>query len=225
MKKNVFISITKILTTSILGLLILTSCQHPNSKAFNQPVENKSDTKKIPTTDSSKLIVHLDSLPQINFPYGEGGPDQKTSPVLNLSEFKDKKLFGLPLTRIKTQIGGGILDDDRVDSTFSLTDNKFKASWDLIAKTPKFFVIEINGVILATLTYDLKVIDAINTETHDPANNNHFNADRYSTINRDLTIVLHHKWYMVGESGNDENEKDDEDWFINKDGRFIRKIN
>jgi len=200
MKRIVSISIPKVLTTSILGLLFLTSCQHSNNKSVSQLIENKSAAKKIlvPITDSGKLIAHLDSLPQIKFPYGEGGPDQQTSPVLNLSEFKNRKLFNLPLTRIKTQIGGGILDDDRVDSTFNLTDNKFKASWDLIAKTPKFFVIEINGVILATLTYNLKVIDAINTETHDPANNNHFNADRYSTINKNLTIVLHHKWYMVG---------------------------
>lgn len=79
--------------------------------------------------------------------------------------------------------------------------------------------------MLATLTYNLKVIDAINTETHDPGNNNHFNADRYSTINKDLTIVLHHKWYMAGEGQYNENEKSDEDWFIDKDGRFMQKTN
>lgn len=226
MRRIVSISITEILTTSIFALLFLTSCRHPNNKLVGQPFKNDSVTKKIsvPLTDSSKLMAHLDSLPKIRFPYGEGGQDQKNSPVLNLSEFKDKKLFNIPLTRILTKVGGGILDDDRVDSTFNLTDQSFKANWELIARTPKFFVIEIDGIVLATLTYNLKVIDAIKTETHDPANNNHFNADRYSTIDKDLTIVLHHKWYMAGEEG-DESEKEDEDWFINKDGRFMQKTN
>jgi len=226
MRKMKFVFTIRILTIYSLGLLLfVTSCRHSDNKFVGQTIEKDSIKKKVsvPITDSSKLMAHLDSLPQIKFPYGEGGQDQKTPPALNLSEFKDKKLFKLPLTLIRTQIGGGILDDDRVDSTFNLTDRNFKANWELIARTPKFFVIEINGVMLATVTYDLKLIDAINTETHDPANNNHFNADRYSTIDKDLTIVLHNKWYMAGEGGNDESEKDDEDWSINKDGHFIKK--
>lgn len=207
-----------------MGLLFVTSCGHSNKKFVGQTIEKDSIKKKasVPITDSCKLMAHLDSLSQIKFPYGEDGQDQKVSPVLNLSEFKGKKLFNLPLTLIPTKIGGGILDDNRVDSTFNLTENNFKANWELITRTPKFFVIEIDGIVLATLTYDLKVIDAINTETHDPGNNNHFNADRHSTINKDLTIVLHNKWYMAGGEG-DESEKDDEDWCINKGGHFIRK--
>ncbi|MBK8847505.1 MAG: hypothetical protein IPO27_13540 [Bacteroidetes bacterium] len=52
----------------------------------------------------------------------------------------------------------GSIDAEENDTTFNLTDNNYIAKWNLIAKTPKFVVLEVHSdyAFLVTLTYDKK---------------------------------------------------------------------
>lgn len=220
----------------ILGLLSFTSCKQPVNKIINKGSQNVERIKNtinntlktsVSLTNSAKLIKHLDSLPKIKFPY-ESEWYNRSFPTIDISDFKNKKLFKIRYKLIETQIGGGLLDDDRIDSTFNLADTiSYKAGWNLIEKTPQFVVIEVNdGVKLVTLTYNLKVIDAINSAVADPSGNSHFNANRHSTIYKNLKIVLHHEYSVqVDERGNFEKEEDSEKWFIDKMGHFQKNKN
>ena len=173
--------------------------------------------------DSIALLKHLDSIPKINFPYNSTTSNGFTT--INLSEFKNKKLFDIPYKRIPTIIGGGGINMDETDSTFNLTDKNFIAEWNLIKKTQKFLVIEVkfNYVKLVTMDYNLNVIDAIESGASDPSSNVHFSAERVSIINNDLTIDLVHTYSVqTDEKYNYNTETQEENWFIDKNG-FFRK--
>ena len=179
-------------------------------KAFVKPI--------LPTTDSGRLILHLDSLPKIKFPFKSEWYN-RTFPTVCISEFKNKKLFNLPLKLIPTQIG---LDDDEADSTFNLVDTTYRGKWNLIIKKPNFIVLEVENH-LVTMAYDLKVIDAINSAG--AQGNNHWNVERFSTIYKNLKIVIHNEYIVqVDEAGNFETQaKWNEKWFIDKNGHFKKK--
>ena len=178
----------------------------------------------MPLTDSVRLLKHLDSLPPIKFPFGSEAYNRNFNSI-NLSEFKGKKLFKLKFTRIPTTIGSGGLDDDRIDSTFNLTDIQYKAQWNLIKKTPKFVVVEVNseGAMLVTLNYHLEVIDAIITGIADPGGHYPWFASRHSVINNNLTILLQHEYTMNETEDSVDKEKSEEKWFIDKTGHFRKK--
>lgn len=211
----------------VLGLSIITACKQPSSKTVKN-VTKKDSTKVLATlagqslTDSGKLLLHIDSLPKIKFPFESNWGDSGY-PTIDLSIFKSKKLFNLPIKLIPTQAGGGLLDDELVDSTFDLTDASYRAHWYLIAKTPKFIVIEVENGVLATITYNLKLIEAIHSAIADPRSNSHFNAERHSTINKDLTILFHHDYGVEDDKGHYDTSTEADLWFINKTGHFKEK--
>ncbi len=216
-----------------LFLLLLISCNHKSSQTNIQIIKKDTDVniavKLLPTTDSGKLMLHLDSLPKIKFPFKSEAYNREFDSI-DLSEFKNKKLFNLSFTRIPTTIGGGGLDDERVDSTFNLVEKNYKGAWNLIVKKPKFIVVEIqsiyfNGVKLVTLTYNLEVIDAINIAIADPSGHYPWFADRHSIINQNLTLILQHEYIMNETENSAETETSHEKWFIDKTGHFKKSKN
>ena len=217
----------KYLIIYICGLLFFCSCGRTENKIANETII--SDTTKIETiqpTDSVLLLKHLDSLPKVNFPFLSEFYNRSFSIVIDLSTFKDHQLFNLPFTRLPRSTETGSIDQEEDDTTFNLTDNNYKAKWNLIAKTPKFIVIEVytGYAFLVTLTYDLKLIDAIRTGYADPAGNVHWHADRHSIINKDLTIILqHYSEVQVDEKYNYEKQTTEEKWFIDVDGHIKQK--
>jgi len=179
----------------ICGLLFLCACgQTENNIANGTILANTTKIGTIQPTDSVLLLTHLDSLPKINFPFLSEFYNRSFPTVIDLSTFKNRKFFNLPFTRLPRSTETGSIDQEENDTTFNLTDNNYKAKWNLIAKTPKFIVIEVytGCAFLVTLTYDFKLIDAIRTGYADPAGNVHWHADRHSIINKDLTIILQH---------------------------------
>ena len=174
-------------------------------------------------TDSITLLKHIDSLPKIKFPFLSVYYNRGFS-TINLSEFKNKKLFKIPYKRNPTNVGGGGIEWDESDSTFDITDSNFIAQWNLIKKTPKFIVIEVNyGYIkLVTIDYKLNVIDAIELAAADPSSNSHFSAERQSTINEDLTILEKNIYTAYGDNNDNDVEENTENWLIDKNG-FFRK--
>jgi len=67
-------------------------------------------------------MLYVDSLPAVKFPY-QSDDYNRDFPVIDLTEFKHKNFFKLKFTRILTVIDGGGIDDDRIGSTFNLTDD------------------------------------------------------------------------------------------------------
>jgi hypothetical protein len=219
----------KYLIIGILTLITITACKQPGSKNARVKKDSLSTNRPsfkavAPVTDSAKLMRHLDSLPPVKFPFLSEWYN-RTFPVINLSEFKSKKLFNVKLKLIPTEAGGGAIDFNEADTTFNLTDSNYKAQWNLIAKTPRFMVVEVygDGVQLVTLTYQLKVIDAINSAA--AQGNNHWNANRQSVISKNLTIVLQHEYSVqVDDENHFETETEDKlYWFIDKNGYFREK--
>ncbi len=180
----------------ICGLSLFCSCGQSENKISNQTI--LADTTKIKTiqpTDSILLLKHLESLPKINFPFLSEFYNRNFPTVIDLSIFKDKKLFNLPFTRIPRDTETGSIDQEENDTTFNLTDNNYKAKWNLLAKTPRFIIIEVYNryAFLVTLTYNLELISAIRSGYADPAGNVHWHANRHSIVNKDLTILLQHE--------------------------------
>ncbi len=217
----------KYLTICICGLLLLCSCGPTVNKIADETI--LADTSRISTiqpTDSILLLWHLDSLPKITFPFLSEFYNRNFSTVIDLHAFKDKRLFNLPFKRIEREAGGGSIDYEPEDSTFNLTDNDFQAQWNLIAKTPKFIVLEVytGYAFFVTITYNLRVIDAIRSGYADPAGNVHWHADRHSIINKDLTILLQHYYEVqVDEKYNYDSETTEEKWLIDSNGHFKQK--
>lgn len=209
----------KNLTSSILlSFLFLTSCEQKNS----QTNITKIYAKQVILTDSSRLRLHLDSLPKIKFPYESSGNNAQSS--IDLSEFKNKQLFNVPYKRMPRAVGGGFVDENENDTTFNLVDTNYKAQWNLVAKTPKFVVVKVcdNPSKMVTLTYNLKMIDAITFATSQ--GNNHWTAQRFSTINQDLNIVLYHQYRVqVDDKDNFHYQTEHEKWFIDKKGYFKKR--
>lgn len=220
----------KYLIIGVLALITITACTQSGNKNTRVKKDSLSTNKPLPkavapVTDSAKLMHHLDSLPPVKFPFLSEWYN-RTFPVINLSEFKSKKLFNVKLKLIPTQAGGGAIDYNETDTTFNLTDSSYKAQWNLIAKTPRFMVVEVygDGVQLVTLTYQLKVIDAINSAA--AQGNNHWNANRQSVIRKNLTIVLQHEYSVqIDDENHFDTETEDElYWFIDKNGYFREKV-
>jgi len=189
--------------------------------------------KEYPLTDSGQLMRHLDSLPKSSFPYQSEGGISEPSVTINLSAFKNKKLFNIPLKLIPVQLGAGFLDSaeymndngtlpDSITARFNLADTiTYKMEGVLVAATPKFVVVDLDG-ILVTLSYQVEVIDAINAQTGE--GNNHWQIRRTTTINKDLTVILHHSWSGETERrGHFEYENEDENWFIDDNGHIRRQ--
>ncbi len=178
--------------------------------------------------DNAILLKRLDSLPSIRFPYHSEFYN-RDFPKISLALFSSKKLTEIPFKKIRTVIGAGGIDD-REDSTFNLVNQNYEAAWNLIAKRPRFFVVEVqdNGVFLVSLSYTLKPIDAIRIAMADPAGNKHWYANRYSYISKELKITMHHLYAMNGGPEEDykieEKATSKEKWIISKTGYF-KKIN
>jgi len=209
----------------ILLLLIITSCRQAEKKATKTVKKDSGAVKAtVPLTDSIKLVRRLDRLPKIKFPFKSEAYNRDFDSV-DLSEFKNKRLFKIPVKLIPTVIGSGGIDDHDVDSTFNLAEKNYKGAWNLIEKRPKFIVVEIksayfNGVKLVTLTYHLDVIDAIDIAIADPSGHYPWFADRHAIINKDLTILLQHEYTMDETEGDSEKETSEEKWYIDKTGHF-----
>lgn len=185
----------------------------------------KSTQLNVQLTDSAKLVKHLDSLPKAVFPLEVS--EWNGTQHIDLSEFKTKRLFKLRYKLIPRAIGAaGIDDDERIDSTFNLCDTNYKANWSLVIKTPKFFVVGVEGnySLLVTIDYKLNVINAIHVAAADPFGNDHFHGELTSTIYKNLKIVMHYVYTQQG--GEDESyattDEDNEDdvWRIDRTGHF-----
>ncbi|RFZ92477.1 hypothetical protein D0C36_13700 [Mucilaginibacter conchicola] len=193
-------------------VLLFTSCSQENkeTKAAPEP-EQKSPLHKEHLSvlrDSDKVAMRLDTL------------QKNISGTIDLSVFKSKKLFDLKFKRIPVEIGGGLIDGDEQDATFSLVNETFKADWQVIKRTSKFFLIKVDG-ILATLRYDLHLIDAINGYRGDPASNSNYQAGRSATVNPDnLTVVLTNEYNVKTENGKFEHEEMKQHFFIDSKGYF-----
>lgn len=217
----------KNLTSYSWCLLLLCYCREAENKIAEETISAKSSKNEtIHTTDSVLLVTHLDSLPKITFPFLSEFYNRDFHTVIDLSTFKDRQLFNLPFTRLPRSTETGSIDQEEEDTTFNLTDYNYKAKWNLIAKTPKFIAVEVYSdyAFLVTLTYDLKLIDAIRTGYADPAGNVHWHADRHSIINKDLTIILqHYSEVQVDDNNNYEKRTEEEKWFIDADGHIKQK--
>ena len=185
----------------------------------------KPDKLNIQLTDSAKLLKHLDSLPKATFPRSVSDWNRGT-PNINLTEFNTKTLFKLSYKRIPRVIGGAEIDDEKIGSNFNLCDTNYRSNWLLVAKTPKFFVVEMNDnyLLLVTIDYNLNIIEAIHIAAADPSSNNHFHGELTSTIYKNLKIVLHYAYSQQGGEENNyrtENEINEDDiWRINESGHF-----
>jgi len=182
----------------------------------------KSTQEVVPLTDSERIVKHLDSLPNPTFPLVVS--EWNGTPTMSLSDFKAKQLFKLRYKLIPRAIGGaGIDDGNGIDSTFNLCDTDYKASWSLVAKTPKFFVIEVddNYSLLVTIDYSLNVIDAIHVAAADPSSNDNFQGELTSTIYKNLKVVLHYRYDVrTDEEGHFDTENEEDVWRIDKTGHF-----
>lgn len=217
----------------ITALLTVAAChQSINNIVRKQQVFSKKESllkKTYPPTDSGQLMLHLDSLSRPPFPYLSEGRNYSPLVTISLARFKDKKLFNLPLKLIPTQIGADQLDHgmdldenrmlpDSIKETFNLVDNSYKAEGVLVATTPKFVVLDLDGRLL-TMSYGVEVIDAItSSEGH---GNNHWSVWRNTTIKKDLTIIIR-QYYTHDVPGYDDKEV--EYWFIDSSGYFQRKL-
>lgn len=197
----------------------------PDSAATNYILKanhiNQAQAKE-PLTDSAKLVKHLDSLTTAAFPYLT--EDSHNEPILiDLSEFKNRKLLNLPLRLRYREIGACVIDDDdngAIPSTLNLTDSAYKAKWLLLAKTPKYIAI-LTDRTLVTLTYDLKVIDAMHVEAYDRASNNHFQGGLSTTVTKDLKLKLEYYYNVqVDEERNFDSQVEDDIWLVDNKGRF-----
>ncbi|HEX4373642.1 MAG TPA: hypothetical protein VHZ50_10100 [Puia sp.] len=220
----------------ITALFAISACRQStttHSVIHKQQVFSKKENlikKAYPLTDSGQLMLHLDSLSRPPFPYLSEGRNYSPLITISLARFKNKKLFNLHLKLIPTQIGGDQLDHgldvdengmlpDSIKETFNLVDRvTYKAEGVLVATTPKFVVLDLDGTLL-TMTYDVAVIDAItSSEGH---GNNHWSVWRNTTIKKDLTMII--RQYYTHES-HEEDDSETEYWFIDSFGHFQKKL-
>jgi len=220
-------NILNYLTTYICGVLILCSCNQTVNKTADEPILTETvNTESFQLSDSVLLLTHLDSLPKITFPFLSEVYNRSFPTIIDLTTFKDHKLFNLPFTRIPRSTETGTIDQEENDTTFNLIDNNYGAKWNLIAKTPKFILIEVytGYAFLVTLTYDLKLIDAIRTGYADPAGNIHWHSNRHSIINKDLTVVLQNESELqVDDNDKYKTKTVEETWFVDIDGHIKQK--
>jgi hypothetical protein len=219
----------------ITALFAIAACHQSTTHSVirKQQVFSKKENllrKTYPLTDSGQLMLHLDSLSRPPFPYLSEGRNYSPLITVSLANFKNKKLFNLPLKLIPTQIGGDQLDHgldldengmlpESIKETFNLVDSAtYKAEGVLVATTPKFVVLDLDGT-LVTMTYAVEVIDAItSSEGH---GNNHWRVWRNTTIKKDLTMVIR-QYYTHDVPGDDD--KETEYWFIDSSGHFQKKL-
>jgi hypothetical protein len=213
----------------LLILIAFIRCNESYRSSTDAP-ESQSPVVSTPPelSDSLRLMMHLDSLPEIKFPFRSEFYNRRFS-ELNLSEFKNKKLFDLSFQKIPRVIGNGSIDmnKDENDSSFNLVDSGFIARWNLIVLKENFIVIEVQYgyIYLATLTYNLDLIDAIRTGYIEPTSNDRMNADRHAVITKDLTVLLQHQYNaQIGESFNYQTLTSEEKWFIDKSGHFKKEV-
>ncbi len=210
----------------ICCLLWLVACRPATDKAANKVVSLDSRLfSNLQAGDSALFVKELDTLPAITFPFLSTFYNRSFSTVLDISKLKDHQLFKLPFKRLPRSTETGSIDDDEKDTLFDLCDEQYKAKWNLIAKTPKYVVLEVytGYAFLVTLTYQLKLINAIRTGYADPAGNVHWHAYRAALIKKDLTIQLQHfSEVQVDEQYNYETHTDSEDWYIDSNG-FIKQ--
>ena len=202
---------------------LLVSCTN-TSKSVSTSVSNKTLTinhaqLRHLLTDSAKLIKHLDSLPTPKFPFKAINPSSWGAKI-DLSGFKNRRLFNNALKLRYRTIGGSIIDGEDRPKTFDLTDSTFKADWLLIAKQPKYFVIITDGR-LVTLTYNLVLIDAMNIVAGDPAGNSHFSGELNTTIYSNLKLKLRYEYgVQTDEERHYAYQIEDDLWFVNQRGQF-----
>ena len=225
-----------------LSLTLIAGCKQPvnnsvkkDSVIIKTVTIKKSDVPKkaYPLTDSGQLMLHLDSLPKLVLPYNTANEQFFKEDNVSLFVFKSKKLINLPIQLIPTEIGGDGVDhwDDRdadgklpdsIKETFNLVDTtNYKITAKLAAITPKFIVLVLRGV-LVTLNYKLNVIDAINTSSGN--GNSNWQTGRETTINKNLTLKLHH-FYSVrtDEAGHYDYENEYAYWFIDTGGHIKKQ--
>jgi len=210
------------LTLLIITVTLLVGCTN-NEKRNKKAQAGNVKPLVAPLTDSAKLLRHLDSLPKAILPLNVSDWNRST-PSINLVEFKNKKLFRLLYKRIPRIIGGAGIDMmTNDDSTFNLCDTNYKANWVLISKTPKFFVVEVdtNYLLLVTIDYQLNVIDAVHIAAGDPTSNKRFQGELSSTIHKNLKITMHYTYYVqVDEEGHFDTTTENDIWRINNNGIF-----
>ena len=202
-------------TAPFLLLIIIASCS-------KKEVVQKTNSS-VTISDSLRLLQHVDSLkvvPDIN------SLKPEDALKIDLSEFKNKKLRNLKFKLIPTELEGGAMDfaESEEDTLFNLTDENYFAKWVVIAKKPKFFVILTDEAFLTTLNYNLEKIDAIRFNYISPGSNNHWSFNRQGTIDKKLTIVLHHEYAVqVDEDRNFETTTLDKKYYINSEGKIQNK--
>jgi hypothetical protein len=226
----------------IIALLMITSCKQrvantgkKDSTVVKTVVIKKNTVvkKSYPLTDSGQLMLHLDSLPQVVLPHNTANDEWFSRPGVSLSSFKNKKLFNIPIQLIPTLIGGGFVDHgedldengklpDSIKESFNLVDsNTHNIKAKVLAVKAKFIVLDVEGILI-TLNYKIEVIDAIHTDG--VQGNNHWQTGRDVTINKNLTLKIHH-YYSVqtDEEGHRDYQNEYETWFIDADGHIKKK--
>lgn len=216
---------------------ILTSCRNNKEAKILESSKPVSLHKAIfKLSDSALLIKKLDSLTLAKLPLTVNDESYTLKwTELDLSHFKNKVLFNLPSKLHPRTIGGaGIDDSSNADSTFNLNNKHYKAQWLLVARKPHFFVVLVEGqnnyddndmhcIKLVSLSYHLKVIDAMNAEAKDPSGNDRFSGELFTTINKDLKLVLTYQYAMATDPENFEWEVEEvkkDIWKIDNTGHF-----
>jgi hypothetical protein len=203
------------LFVSFIILITLISCTQKEVKSKSNAVYTNSD--------SLRVLKYLDSL-QVATDF-ENLSTEDFIPI-DVSEFKSNTLRNIPFQLIPTELEGGTVDlaETKTDSLFDLVDPHNLANWVLFAKKPKFFVVLTDEGFLATLNYKFEKIDAIRYYYISPGSNNHWSFARHGTIDKQLSIVLHHEYSVqVDEEGNMETSTLDKHYYINAEGRILKK--
>src|SRR5688500_4289408 len=110
----------------IIIFLLAFGCNNRNNKTQRQNIENEvvKTSPNIIASDSNKFLHKLNSLPKLSFPFLSEFFNRNFYITIDLSEFKNKKLFNMPLKKIPVSLGG-IIDGENADSTFDLTDENY----------------------------------------------------------------------------------------------------
>jgi len=223
----------KILFLLVLASAVVVSCHQSTNnnvvKAQNVSVKRDITVKVYPLTDSGQLMLHLDSLPRAKFPYL--GEDGSRTVSVSLVNFRNKELLHQPIKLIPVFIGASTLDHggevdengvlpDSVKEFFDVVDpDTYKITGVVIATTPKFVVINLYHGTIVTLSYDVKVMDAI--YGWEQEGNNHWTVSRGTTIKKDLSLLVEDYWNRP--EAPKEAEHDQQHWFIDNTGHFQKK--
>ena len=214
-----------------IGVLffILTCCQSSLEKSSNIVNDSLTTQKRI-SGDSINFSDLFKINPNLKFPYNSDSASTQYGNAIDISGLRSKKIFDLPFKKFETVIGEDYTIDDSnlPDSTFSLADTNFVASWIIISKQPDFVLIENTDnntgyTYLVTVTYSLSVIDAIRSLYYE--GNSQYNAGRNVTIFPDLSLAIH-GYYSVLEDEKRQvfnSVKSTTFWYIDEKGYFKRK--